>query len=457
MFIIPRYIIKRHIFPFIFGFSVIIFLILSNILMRDLYKFLGKGLTFTVIVEAILLNIAWIVVVAIPMGVLVSSTMAFGRMSQDNEVTALRSCSISTTRMLIPVLLFASVIGFFTYIYTDKILPEANYRARTLMTDIHNKRPTIALEENIFFDIIPNYRFLIKKVERNSQWVYDVILFDQTNPNTHYTITSQKGRFGYSKDKNKLLITFYNGEMHSISRNNLENYQRFKFKKHAVSVDIPGTGLKRSSSKMRGDREKSIAEMKKDVDYYTLKIENQYKKIYEMLKIKEDVPDKNISSYVDSLQEELNILKSSTSSPENQVKIQTISSLLRSINVERAVLKDGIAYKNRFEVEIQKKYSIPAACIVFVLIGMPIGIMSRKSVILIGGLFSLLLFIIYWGFLIGGESLSDRGLIPAFWAMWAPNIIIGIIGILLLVHISKEQTVISFSFIKRLFLFRKTN
>ncbi|MCK4965937.1 LptF/LptG family permease [bacterium] len=457
MFIIPRYIIKRHIFPFIFGFSVIIFLILSNILMRDLYKFLGKGLTFTVIVEAILLNIAWIVVIAIPMGVLVSSTMAFGRMSQDNEITALRSCSVSTTRMLVPVLLFATVIGLFTYIYTDKILPEANYRARTLMTDIHKKKPTIAIEENIFFDIIPNYRLLIKKVERNSHWVYDVTLFDQTNPNTHNTITAQKGTFEYAKYKNKLLITFYDGEMHSISRNNLENYQRFKFKKHAVSVDIPGTGLERSSSKIRGDREKNIAEMKKDVCDLTFKMENQYKKIYSLLKIKEDVPNKHISAYVDSLREKLNFLKSSTSSPENQAKIQTISSLLKSIGIEREILKNRTAFRNRFEVEIQKKYSIPAACIVFVLIGMPIGIMSRKSVILIGGLFSLLLFVIYWGFLIGGESLSDRGLVPAFWAMWTPNIIIGIIGIFLLIHISKEQTVLSFTFLKKLFPFRKKN
>jgi lipopolysaccharide export system permease protein len=82
------------------------------------------------------------------------------------------------------------------------------------------------------------------------------------------------------------------------------------------------------------------------------------------------------------------------------------------------------------EVEIQKKFSIPAACLVFVLVGAPLGIRARKSGI--GVVFlSILFFVFYWLCLLGGEEMADRGIIPAWLAMWSPNAALGVVGIVL--------------------------
>ena len=82
----------------------------------------------------------------------------------------------------------------------------------------------------------------------------------------------------------------------------------------------------------------------------------------------------------------------------------------------------------RFEVEIWKKYSIPVACIVFVLIGAPIAVRYRRAgVALVVGV-SLVVFCAYYVALIGGEHLADRELLSPFWAMWAPNVLFGMIG-----------------------------
>jgi len=82
------------------------------------------------------------------------------------------------------------------------------------------------------------------------------------------------------------------------------------------------------------------------------------------------------------------------------------------------------------EVEVQKKFSIPAACLVFVLVGAPLGIRARKSGISVAFL-SILFFIFYYLCLAGGEELADRRLLAPWVAMWTPNLVIGAIGLLL--------------------------
>jgi lipopolysaccharide export system permease protein len=80
-------------------------------------------------------------------------------------------------------------------------------------------------------------------------------------------------------------------------------------------------------------------------------------------------------------------------------------------------------------VEIHKKYSIPFACVIFVLIGAPIGIVMRKGGFGIAAGMSLAFFLLYWIFLIGGEKLADRELLSPFLSMWAANVLLGIIGL----------------------------
>jgi lipopolysaccharide export system permease protein len=90
------------------------------------------------------------------------------------------------------------------------------------------------------------------------------------------------------------------------------------------------------------------------------------------------------------------------------------------------------------EVEIHKKFAISIACIVFVLVGAPIAVrFPRGGVGLVIG-FSLVIFAIYYIGLIAGESLADRGIMTPFWAMWAANIILTLVGLLLLWRMGRE-------------------
>jgi lipopolysaccharide export system permease protein len=105
---------------------------------------------------------------------------------------------------------------------------------------------------------------------------------------------------------------------------------------------------------------------------------------------------------------------------------------------------------DQYKVEIHKKYSIPVACIVFVLIGLPLGIMSKRGGFGMAATLSMGFFLLYWAFLIGGEKLADRNILSPFWGMWSANILLTILGIYLIIRIGKESVVIDWSFLKRL-------
>ena len=109
-----------------------------------------------------------------------------------------------------------------------------------------------------------------------------------------------------------------------------------------------------------------------------------------------------------------------------------------SIEAARSRMLENRTSMNRYGVEIHKKFALSAACIVFVLIGAPIALrFPRGGVGLVIGV-SLVVFAIYYVGLIAGESLADRAFLTPFWAMWAANVILTGVGILLMVRMGRE-------------------
>ena len=95
--------------------------------------------------------------------------------------------------------------------------------------------------------------------------------------------------------------------------------------------------------------------------------------------------------------------------------------------------------KNRYEVEINKKFSLAAACLIFVILGAPLALRFPRGGVGLVLLVSLVVFALYYVGLIGGESLANKGIIPPFWAMWGTNVILTVIGVVLLLRMGREE------------------
>ncbi|MEO8168695.1 MAG: LptF/LptG family permease, partial [bacterium] len=122
------------------------------------------------------------------------------------------------------------------------------------------------------------------------------------------------------------------------------------------------------------------------------------------------------------------------------------SQMMNSVVLSELLRRDMIENQiDQYKVEIYKKYSIPVACIVFVLIGVPLGIMSKRGGFGVAASLSLGFFVLYWAFLSGGETLADRNILAPFSAMWAANILLGVLGCYLTVRIGKESVVFNWN------------
>jgi lipopolysaccharide export system permease protein len=110
------------------------------------------------------------------------------------------------------------------------------------------------------------------------------------------------------------------------------------------------------------------------------------------------------------------------------------SSLLATTNMIETTKKR----KNQYIVEIQKKYSIPFACLIFVLIGAPLGIVIRRGNFGVSAIFSLGFYIFYWIFLMSGEKLADRDFLSPVLGMWLGNIVISVFAIFLIIRVNFE-------------------
>ena len=176
--ILARYLLRLHIGPFLFGTLTVLFLFLLQFLMNNLDKLLGKGLDNGIIVQVILLSLAWMVVLAVPMGVLFSTLMAFGSMSAAQELTIIKSGGRSLWRMMAPLIMIGSLLFYGMYWFNDKILPESNHQFKILMQDIQRKKPTFSIEAGQFVTQLEGYTILARHIDSATRTLYGVTIYD---------------------------------------------------------------------------------------------------------------------------------------------------------------------------------------------------------------------------------------------------------------------------------------
>lgn len=479
MFILSKHILRQHVGPFLFGFFIITLLFLLNLVFKELGHILSKGLGFWVVLEFFALNLSWIIALAVPMAVLMACLMAFGQLSADNEITAIKASGVSLYRVILPVMIVAAGLSLFLIWFNNHVLPDSNHRLRLLARDITVKKPTVNLEPGYVYHDIPTLALRVGHLEerQNVSQVQEVFIQDKSDANIYRTIVAERGEISVNEQTGLFQITLYDGEIHEIKNDQLEQYNRIQFPRHTITIPIPNMVLERSDSEYRGDREQSSSMMRREVNANTSLIQKRNESLQNFIRdqIQRYFPNTPANDAGLAGVGSQRRLASSTAglnlaaSPANPRPILPISlihsersqlNLAKQIRIHHNILnriRSDLDINHGFElvnnkllVEIYKKYSIPFACLVFVLIGAPLGILARRGNMAMGGGISLVFFIIYWIFLIGGEELADRDMLSPFLSMWLANFVVGLLGIYLLVRTVKEVSFINFNFLMRL-------
>jgi len=394
----------------------------------------GKGLSLWIIIQLIALNLAWMVTLAVPMAVLVATLMAFGGLSAANEITIMKAGGISLKKLMIPVIILALITTYLMVLFNNDVLPEANHQAKMLLQDISRTKPTFILEAGKFSDDIGGARILVKKTFENSNNLEGIFIYDYSNPDVRNVITAETGDIGFTSDFKNVIMNLKSGEIHQLNlKDYVDGYRLVKFETHRITLDAAGFGFQRSSDNAlsRGDRELSAQAMNIVVD--SMKVFRTRNNDTFIETIKADVRKVFTINFIDT------VYKRNTENASMSNTYDSLIILLRSLSSKNELLKNQVQSNfsiqkqiNSYEVEIYKKYSIPFACLIFALIGAPLGYRVRRGGFGIAAGFSLLFFLIYWASLIGGEKLADRDLVSPFMGMWLVNIVLGLFGLYLM-------------------------
>jgi lipopolysaccharide export system permease protein len=438
------HIIRAHIGPFVFSLFTIMFVFLLQFIMKFIDQLVGKGLSWFVIGELIALNLAWMVVLAVPMAVLIATLMAFGNLSARNEITAMKACGISLYRMIAPVALVSLVVVFLMIQFNNKVLPEANHRVKVLMVDIRRIKPTYTIVPGLFSQDVQGYSILARKTFEESNDLEGVTIYDYTDPSTNVVVTAERGRVSFTPDYRNLTMDLSNGEIHQVGTLDRSTYRRMHFIHHRIVMATEGFDFERSSEEAlsRGDREMSADDMLGVVD--SLRRASAASRV-EMLSRHPDQPSAIPPIAVAKTPADTAVIRQQAAFLALNDARRAEGEIDNQIMLEK-YFQDQI---NVYLVEIHKKYALPVACLVFVFIGAPIGIMARRGTFAIAAGLSFGFFLLYWAGLIGGEKLGDRGYVSPWIGMWAANIILGVIGILLTLRMGRETTTINWHALRR--------
>ena len=429
--ILVRYVLKEQIGPFLAALFGITFLFVVDFLVKILDNVLSKGLPASTVLEIFVLNLAWMLSLSIPMAVLVACLMSFGRLSGDQEITAVKAAGMSPLSLMRPVMLVAALISVLMVLFNNWVLPEANHRSVELMNAVSRKKPHVFIDAGRLITQFPDVQLWVSRIDQVTGTLYGIQVYEMERRGAPRIVYADSATLDYVDNGATLMFKLRSGETHMVDPDNPENYFRIRFYSQDLAMENVDDRLERRSRSYRSDREMPV-EMMMDV------VEDARRSYDSLANYAKDVR-------LSSLLATCRMLRSDSIVPDSARGVVDDEENRRSRTIprvraqEQGVLRTTERLRGRMEVEIHKKFSTSFACFIFVLIGAPLGIMARKGGIGTGILYSLAFFVIYWICLIGGENLADRLIISPELAMWASNIIIGAFGVFITVAMVRDR------------------
>ena len=297
--------------------------------------------------------------------------------------------------------------------------------------------------------MIPQYTMIVKEMDGKD--FKDVKIFSKNQKSEQTTIYANQGSL--SSDGNMITIDLQDGEIHEIDLSDYDYYRKIRFKTHQIIISMDDLMLNRTSESNRTDREMRVPQMIQEIEKNKILINQIYDRIENVKKeIGITNPNANtleiIENEIELLKEKkANIIKEDrdynedvpVSAFENKDYILSLTNNARQFKNEFTLIENYEKTNNKFKVEIHKKFTLALACILFTMVGAPLGILVRNGGMTIASGLSIAFFLVYYILLIWGEQLADRNLINPGLGSWLPNIILFVSGMIILKLSNKKN------------------
>ena len=414
--ILSRYILKEHISPFLISLLVMTMVLLIDKVIDMLNLIIEKKLAASIVMELFALSLPYMLALSIPMAVLVATILAFGRMTVDRETIAMKSSGINVYSMIKPLVIAAILLTGLMVYFNHWFLPQTNHKLKNLMIKIAYYKPMTIIKAGEF-NQVTDYTVYVK--ENQGELLKDLLIYDRSMSSFPRLIRAESGTVKQMDKGNSLQLTLFNGEMHERSDKEPGKYSLRKFDTYLVNIRDLGFDLDVGESSYRSDREMT------------------YHQLIEAMK------EKKVE--LDAATKEMSSLSQRYESIDKSLPANSLE--LRRLGLMQKMAKDRFSEIKReyqsMQVEYHKKFALSFAIIIFILIGVPLGLMTRSSGIGMAFSVSSVIFLIYYVALNGGENLADKGYMNPFLSMWISNLVFFALAVALIWASIKEKSLIN--------------
>jgi lipopolysaccharide export system permease protein len=353
--------------PFSLGLALFTFVLLLARLLKLIELVVNRGLPAGHVLRLLAYLLPQFLEVTVPMAMLLAILVAFGRLSSDSEIVALRSSGLSLYQLTPPVTTLVVLVMVVTGGLAVWGRPWGNRALRLALFDTARSHATAGLRPQVFNDDFPGLVIYAEGVEPAEQRLRHVLISDQRDPSQQNTVFAREGQMLSDAERDTMTLRLSHGAIHTVDLTGRAHY-RTEFESYDVNLD---------------------------------------------------------------LEEALGGLRDGAGDPHEL----TLAQLRQSIATQIAQGDDALLER----IEYHRKFSIPFACVVFGLIGMPLGIQRGRAVRSRGFAIAITVIFAYYGLLSAGQALAEQGTLTPAVGLWLPNVVLGSLG-LVLFHRSATET-----------------
>ena len=449
------FVLKSFVPLFCMTFFICLFIVLMQFLWRYIDELVGKGLTIDLIGELFFYAALSMVPMALPLAILLASLMTFGNLGEHFELTAMKASGVSLLKVMSPLIVLMGIIAVGAFFFQNNVLPIAQTKMYTLLFSVRQKSPELEIPEGVFYDQIPGYNFFVDHKDRLSGTLYEIMIYDMSKGfDNAGIILADSGKLVMTEDKSHLFLKLWEGESFDNLKeagSSMKNvpYRRESFHDKSILLEFDANFNRLDEEGMRNQYVgKNITELQATIDSvgrmvdsmgvsYSRTIMEAPRMGVSSVNYRPDESGRLVEAPVPdvALSKPLNV-DSLLTGPNSAARVNYVSQALnKAKNMKQEyefrslVMKEELKTIRRHDIELQKKFTLSFACIIFFFIGAPLGAIIRKGGIGMPLVISVILFIFYYIIDNTGYKMARDGRILVWEGIWLSSAILLPLGI----------------------------
>ena len=378
--IIWRYVFREVLSPTLLGLCVYVLVFIMNALFELAELTIKKDLSVRSVATILFFYLPRVLEMTIPMAILLGVLVGVGRLSTDSEVVALRAGGVSYWKLLYPVLTLGLIGWAVSSVLILGVEPGANYKRRQIyMRLMYSADMRREIKPRVFFEEVPGMLLYADEVHQAGDFLEKVFIYQSEEGGKELVTVARRAQIDYERQSGMARFFLEGGVTHSTTPNQPESYEVSRFDRQMI-VKEPDESFKLRSSLVthpppKNYREQSLADLAVTISH---------------------------------------------------------AGAIEHAETRQRVIGNILAI-------MHERFALPAACLVFAILGLPLGVMNRRGGKASGFSVSIGVSILYWILYSAGQNLVSQGQLSPYVGLWIGNGLLGLLGIVLLILREKSE------------------